>query len=170
LKETIRQGITLQGKWNFISFIFISAGFAIMLDPLLLRIGTATVILLIPVFLSVRGTDINYSKKTIRKWTSWYGIKTGKTISFDDYEFVELRNYYSCHTMGCQSVNGTYTARTFEIWIGGNGKTKILITEIPGYGDARLTLERICSESGLQMIDSYEKIILRAMKTCRRND
>ena len=119
------------------------------------------VVLLLPVLLSIRGTDIDYSEKKFRKWTWYYGFKIGKTISLNGYTFAELRNYYACHTMGCESISGTYTAKTFEILLGGPNKPKIIFTEIPNYATARKALDEICAQSGLELIDSYEAMIDR---------
>lgn len=156
MKQTFRQGITLQGKWNFASFIFIVGGVVLMTFPKTFFIGVPLVVLLIPVMLSIRGTDVDYTENTIRKWTWFYGLKIGESFSYNNYTFAELRNYYSCHSMGCESISGTYTAKTFEILIGGPGMRKIIITEIPDYRSARKALEDFCAQSGLELIDSWE--------------
>lgn len=161
LKQKFRQGITLQGQWNFISFIFIIGGIVLMSYPKTFYFGVPLVVLLLPVLLSIRGTDIDYSEKTFRKWIWYYGFKIGKTISLDGYTFAELRNYYACHTMGCESISGTYTAKTFEILLGGPNKPKIIFTEIPNYATARKALDELCAQSGLELIDSYEAMIDR---------
>ena len=161
MKQKFRQGITLQGQWNFASFIFIIGGIVLMSYHKTFYFGLPLVVLLLPVLLSIRGADIDYSKKTFRKWTWYYGFKIGKTFSLDEYTFAELRNYYSCHTMGCESISGTYTAKTFEILLGGPNKAKLILTEIPNYASARKALDEICAQSGLELIDSYEAMLDR---------
>jgi len=161
LKQKFRQGITLQGQWNFASFIFIVGGFVMMSYRQTFYFGLPLVLLLFPVLLSIRGTDIDYEKKSFRKWTWYYGFKIGKVYSLVGYTFAELRNYYACHTMGCESISGTYTAKTFEILLGGPNKPKIIFTEIPDYASTRKALDEICSQSGLELIDSYEAMLDR---------
>lgn len=169
MNKSIRQGITFQGKWNFTSFIFVVAGLALCFYFHLWFAGAGIVVLFLPVFLAVRGTDIDFSEKTLRKWISWYGIRFGKNISFSGYSYVKLRNYYSCHTMGCRSVNGTYTARTFEILFGGPDLPGIIIVEIPKYEAARKISEDISDKSGLQLIDSFQDIILKNKHMVQNN-
>ena len=127
-----------------------------MTFPKTFFIGLPLVVLLVPVLLSIRGAEVNYSDKTIRKWIWYYGFKIGKRISYNNFTYAELRNYYSCHSMGCESISGTYIAKTFEIVVGGPGMQKIIITEIPDYHSARKALEDFCAQSGLELVDSWK--------------
>jgi len=157
MNQLVRQGITLQGNWSFPSFIGIIGGVVMMVYPVTRPFGPVPVFLLLPVFISIRGTDINHDKKTIRKWQWWYGIKFGKAISFKDYTTVGLRNFYACNSIGCKSVNGTFTANTYEIWISGAGKPNVLVSEFQEYKDARRFLEEFSTASGFPFVDDYEE-------------
>jgi len=162
MNQLVRQGITLQGNWSFASFIGIVGGTVMLMYPATRLYGPCIIFLLLPVFLSIRGTDINHHEKTIRKWQWWYGIKFGKTISFENYTTVGLRNFYACNSIGCKSVNGTFTANTFEIWISGSNKPNVLVTEFQDYKKARHFLEAFSAASGLPFVDDYAEKMQRA--------
>ncbi len=162
MNQIVRQGITLQGNWSFASFIGIVGGAVMMVYPATQLFGPVVVFLLLPVFLAIRGTHINHDKKTIRKWQWWYGFKFGKVISYEDYKTVGLRNFYTCNSIGCKSVNGTFTANTYEIWISGAGKPNVLVTEFQEYRKARHFLEEFSEASGLPFVDDYEEKMMRA--------
>lgn len=169
MKQTIRLGITLQGENTTIGAILTVLGVILLFFHYLFPFGIVLVLIGIPMFLSFRGVDLDYTNKTMRQWFSLYGWKIGETESFALYQKVELKQYSSSQRMNMASISQNVSTKTFELWFAGLSGCKLHIADIPKYSEAKRLLAEISEQAGLEKYDYYAAMLEKVREIREQN-
>ena len=119
-------------------------------------VGIITLPVSIFVFLSIRGSIIDFKQKRFKPYWNIVFIKIGKWETLDKFSRVELLLNSQSQTMNYRSVSNTIQVRSYYISLTNDKKERLELKEFTDYKKAKKMLNDLGKKLNYQTVDRLE--------------
>ncbi|MCF8253764.1 MAG: hypothetical protein K9I36_06995 [Bacteroidia bacterium] len=150
-------GPTFEGFFSTIGLI--SCGFGVFYFFVfhLYLFGSSLFLVGLPVFFSIKGTVLDFSKRRFKPYFHCFIFKLGFWESIDTIESLELDIYNQSQNLNLKgALVSTYTVRTFDLVLQLKNKEKIILAELKDPSEGRRIMEELSKEIQIPFSDKYE--------------
>jgi hypothetical protein len=157
LTKDFSLGPTFKGLFSTTGLLCCAFGVYYFFAFHLYLFGSTLFLVGLPIFFSIKGTVLDFSKRRFKPYFHCFIFKLGFWESFDTIESLELAIYNQSQNLNLRGgLVSSITVRTFDLVLHLKNKEKIILAEMKDPSEARLIMEELSKEIQIPFTDKYE--------------